>query len=86
MGVRRVIVTIDRLTLKGVRYEDRHAVAQGLQEQLTALFAEPGMAERLASVGDVPHLRVDSGSGTGAAVPGQLGRDAADGIAKGMGR
>lgn len=27
--MRRVIVTIDRLTLKGVRYEDRHAVAQG---------------------------------------------------------
>jgi len=47
--MRRVIVTIDRLTLKGVRYEDRHAVAQGLQEQLAALFAEPGMAERLVS-------------------------------------
>ena len=84
--MRRVIVTSDRLTLKGVRYEDRHAVAQGLQEQLAALFAEPGMAERLVSLGDVPRLRVDSISSTGEATPRQVGSDAADGIAKGVGR
>ncbi|MCS6264678.1 MAG: hypothetical protein H8K11_13070 [Nitrospira sp.] len=84
--MRRVIVTIDRLTLKGVRHEDRHAVAQGLQEQLTALFAEPGMAERLVSLGDVPRLRVDSISTTGEATPRQVGSDAADGIGKVMER
>ena len=39
--MRRVIVTIDRLTLKGVRYEDRHAVAQGLQEQLESAGLVP---------------------------------------------
>lgn len=84
--MRRVIVTIDRLTLKGVRYEDRHAVAQGLQEQLTKWLSEPGMAERLGSLGDVPCMRVDSISTTGEATPRQVGSDAADGIAKGVGR
>lgn len=84
--MRRVIVTIDRLTLKGVRHEDRHAVAQGLQEQLTALFSEPGMAERLVGMGDVSRLRVDSISAADKAPPRQLGSDAADGIGKGVGR
>lgn len=82
--MRRVIVTIDRLTLKGVRYEDRHAVAQGLQEQLTALFAEPGMAERLVSMGDVPRLRAGSVSVPAEASARQTGADVADGIGKGL--
>ena len=84
--MRRVIVTIDRLTLKGVRHEDRHAVAQGLQEQLTALFSEPGMAERLVGLGDVSRLRVDSISAADKATPRHLGSDAADGIGKVMER
>ncbi|MBK8274570.1 MAG: hypothetical protein IPP12_16070 [Nitrospira sp.] len=84
--MRRVIVTIDRLTLKGVRHEDRYAVARGLQEQLTALFSEPGMAERLVGMGDVSRLRVDSISAADKATPRQLGSDAADGIGKGVGR
>lgn len=54
----RVIVNIDRLILKGFRFEDRHAIAQGLQEQLTRLLADPGMAERIGAVGNLPHLRV----------------------------
>ena len=84
--MRRVIVSIDRLALKGFRYEDRHAIAQGLQEQLTALFSEPGMAERLVGMGDVSRLRVDSISAADKATPRQLGSDAADGIGKVMER
>lgn len=82
--MRRVIVTIDRLTLKGVRYEDRHAVAQGLQEQLAALFAEPGMAERLVSLGDVPRLRAGPVSVPAEASARQTGTDVANGIGKGL--
>ncbi|MCC6966868.1 MAG: hypothetical protein IT391_11395 [Nitrospira sp.] len=81
---RRVIVNIDSLVLKGVRYEDRHAVAQGLQEQLTALFSEPGMAERLVGMGDVPRLRTKAISIPGEASPRQTGTDIADGIGKGL--
>ena len=82
--MRRVIVTIDRLTLKGVRYEDRHAIAQGLQEQLALLFAEPIMAERLAGMGDVPRLRTKAISIPGEVSPRQTGIDVADGIGKGL--
>ena len=55
--MKRVVVTIDRLVLKGFRYEDRYAIAQGLQEQLAQLLSEPGMAERIGAVGNHPHLR-----------------------------
>ena len=56
--MRRVIVNIDRLVLKGVRFEDRHAIAQGLQEQLTRLLSEPGMAERIGETGSTSRLRL----------------------------
>ncbi|MBI4000192.1 MAG: hypothetical protein HY348_00205, partial [Nitrospira defluvii] len=56
-GMRRVVVNIDRLVLKGFRYEDRHAIAQGLQEQLQQMLSEPGMAERLSVAGHIPRLR-----------------------------
>lgn len=82
--MRRVVVHIDSLVLKGFRYEDRHAVAQGLQEQLTALFAEPGMAEGLVSLGDVPRLRPKAISLADEASPRQTGTDVADGIGKGL--
>jgi len=82
--MRRVIVTIDRLALKGFRYEDRHAIAEGLQEQLTALFSEPGMAERLVGMGDVSRLRTKAISIPGEASPRQTGTDVANGIGKGL--
>ncbi|MDR4480900.1 MAG: hypothetical protein R3B37_14290 [Nitrospira sp.] len=55
--MRRVVVKIENLVLKGFRYEDRHAIAQGLQDQLAQLLSEPGMAERLSTVGHIPRLR-----------------------------
>lgn len=58
--MKRVVVNIQSLVLKGFRFEDRHAVAQGLQEQLSRLLAEPGMAERLASLGHVARLPAGS--------------------------
>mgnify|MGYP000715168842 CR=1 FL=1 len=56
--MRRVVVNIDRLVLKGIRFEDRHAVAQELQEQLTRLLAAPGMAERIRRTGSAPRLAI----------------------------
>ena len=63
--MRRVVVNIDRLVLKGIRFEDRHAVAQELQEQLTRLLAAPGMAERMRRTGSAPRLRLDKIQATG---------------------
>lgn len=56
--MRRVIVNIDRLVLKGLRFEDRHAIARGLQEQLTRLLAKPGMAEQIGANGSTSRLRL----------------------------
>jgi hypothetical protein len=83
---RRIIVNIDSLVLKGVRYEDRHAVALGLQDQLTQLFSEPGVAQRLSETGSIPRLRVGSVNIAPEAKPQQIGIAAADGIGKGLSR
>ncbi len=82
--MRRVIVNIDRLVLKGVRFEDRHAIAQGLQEQLTRLLSEPGMAERLVNIGDLPRLRIASVSIPAERGVRQTGMAVADGIGRGL--
>ncbi len=55
--MQRVIVHIDSLVLKGFRYEDRHGIAEGLQQELASLFADPGSVRRLVDQGDVPRLR-----------------------------
>lgn len=56
--MKRVVVNIERLVLKGFRFEDRHAIAQGLQEQLTRLLSEPGMAEQIGETGSTSRLRL----------------------------
>ncbi len=83
---RRVILNIDGLVLKGVRYEDRHAVAQGLQEQLTQLFSEPSRVQQLSELGSIHQLRVGSVQVASDAKPQHVGVAAADGIAKGLNR
>jgi len=83
---RRVVVNIDSLVLNGVRYEDRHAVAQGLQEQLTRLFSQPGVAHRLSETGSIPRLRVGQVTTTAEGRPQQIGFAVANGIGKGLNR
>lgn len=56
--MKRVIVNIDRLVLKGFRFEDRHAMGEGLREHLAQWLSEPGMAERLGATGSAPRLRL----------------------------
>lgn len=84
--MRRIVVNIDSLVLKGFRYEDRHAIAQGLQEQLAQLFAEPSLTDRLGSMGSVPRLRVGPVAIPAEAKPQQIGRAAGEGIGKGLNR
>jgi hypothetical protein len=84
--MRRVRVNIESLVLKGVRYEDRHAVAAGLQQQLTQLLSESNMAHRLGEIGSIPHLRVKPVTLAADAKPQQVGKAAADGIGKGLSR
>lgn len=53
--MRRVVVHIDRLVLRGVTHG--HEVAAALQAELTRLLGEPAVVDRLASVGTVDRLR-----------------------------
>ena len=82
--MKRVVVTIDRLVLKGFCYDDRHAIAQGLQEQLAGLLAEPGMVERLGSVGNLPRLEVAPIAAPPKCPPHNLGSKIANGIGEGL--
>jgi len=84
--VRRVVVQIENLVLKGFRYEDRHAIAQGVKEQLTRLLSKPEMAQRLSETGHVPHVRVERVHTPADAKPRQIGVAAANGIGKELGR
>ena len=55
--MKRVIVHIDSLVLKGFRHEDRHALAAGLQAEIARLFAEPDTAARLVNIDGTSRLR-----------------------------
>ena len=56
--MKRVLVHIDRLVLKGVRREDRHAIAEGLQQELGRVLADRDVISSLTGRGDVPRLQV----------------------------
>ena len=58
--MKRVVIHIDSLALKGFRYEDRHAIAAALQDELTRVLAAPEAAQQVASLGSVPRLRLSS--------------------------
>jgi len=84
--MKRVVVHIESLVLKGFRQEDRHAVAEGLQTELARLFAEPSTASRLANMGDVSRLTIGNIHVTQGTAPEGVGRQAARGITRGITR
>ena len=84
--MRRVVVKIENLVLKGFRYEDRHAIAQGLQDQLAQLLSEPGMAKGISAIGTLPRLRAGQIDAVTDATPQQVGIAAANAIGKGLTR
>ena len=82
--MKRVIVHIDSLVLRGFNHEDRHAIAAGLQQELTQLFAEPQATQSLADRGDVSRLRVGNITINQGSKPQHIGVEAARGIGREM--
>ena len=82
--MKRIILHIDSLVLKGFRREDRHGIAEGLQHELARLFADPQAARQLTANGDVPRLRVGSIHIAQNSKPQRVGSQVAQGIGKGM--
>ena len=80
----RVILHIDRLVLKGFNHEDRYAIAAGLQQELTQLFAEPQTVQSLTDRGDVSRLRIGNININQGSKPQQVGVEAARGIGRQM--
>jgi mRNA-degrading endonuclease RelE of RelBE toxin-antitoxin system len=56
--MKRVIVHIDRLVLKGFRCEDRYAIGEALREELARQLSSPVSARLLVSAGDSWRLKV----------------------------
>ena len=80
--MKRVIVHIDRLVLKGFRHEDRHAIAAGLQQELGRVFADREVVSLLSTRGDVPRLQVSGVPVEHGAMPQLVGESVAQGIRK----
>jgi hypothetical protein len=78
----RVIVHIDRLVLKGFRHEDRHAIAEGLQQELGRVFSAPGAARHLSTLGDTARVRVGGVDIPSGSTPQRTGAQVAQGIGK----
>ncbi len=82
--MKRVVLHIDSLVLKGFRYEDRHGIAEGLQQELSRIFADPQAAGQLTANGDMSRLRVGSIHVGQNSKPQHVGSQVAQGIGKGM--
>jgi hypothetical protein len=80
--MRRVIVHIDSLVLRGFNHEERHAIAAGLQQELARLLADTQTAQQLTAKGDMLRLRVGSININPGSKPQGVGVDAARGIGR----
>jgi hypothetical protein len=83
--MRRVVVRIDSLVLKGFRQEERHAIARGLSAELTRILSVPGAGERLRNGGAVAHVRAGSFNVSANARHEHIGAAAAGRIGKRLG-
>ena len=80
--MKRVVVHIDRLVLKGFHPEDRHAIAVGLQQELGRVFADRDTVLLLSAVGNVSRLQVNGVHIGQGSKPQRVGENVARGIGK----
>ena len=55
--MKRIVVHIDQLVLRGFRHEDRQGIAQGLQQELARLLGAPQAGQQVTARGDMPRLQ-----------------------------
>ena len=82
--MKRIVLHIDNLILKGFRHEDRQSIADGLQQELTRLFADPQAIQQLTANGDVSRLRIGSVQVNQGVKPQHVGLQVAQSIDKGI--
>lgn len=79
--MKRVIVHIDQLVLKGFNRADRDGIVEGLHTELLSQFSDAGVLDRLTAESSRPRIRIggvkiDQGMGS---------RDIGSRIGKGLG-
>ena len=84
--MKRVVLHIDRLVLKGFGQDDHHRIAADLQEEFGRLLSDPATAEQLASLSHVPSIRVGTENLGQVEKPVSGGISAAKAIARGLSR
>jgi hypothetical protein len=82
--MKRVVVHIDRLILKGLGNTNPHAIGEGMQGELARLVADPTAAKRLASLGNVSSLNTAKISFALGGRPQRLGMSAGRAIVRGL--
>jgi hypothetical protein len=82
--MKRIVLHIDSLVLKGFRHEDRHGIAEGLRQELTRLFADPQAAGQVTVKSDVSRLRLGCVQIDRNAKPQRIGIQIAQGIGEGI--
>jgi len=80
----RVVVHIDKLILRGIDRADARAISAGIEAQLRQLLGGPALAASLAEAGDRRRVKAGVVEFNKAGGAGQLGREAARKIVKGV--
>lgn len=84
--MRRIVVRIDRIVLKGFGSADARAISEGMRTELARTLSDPATGGRLVSLGHVSSLHAGSVRLAQHARPQRLGLSAARAIAKGISR
>ena len=85
--MKRLVLHVERLVLRGVPYPDRHAIANALQAELSRLLARPEAdSSRIAAVDSAPPARPVAAPIARDATPAQLGRAVAGAVGSRIGR
>lgn len=80
--MRRVVIHVDNLILRGFRYEDRYAVSAGLQEELARVLAEPDAARHISQLASTPRLQIGNVNIGASANPAQVGLAAGNAVGR----
>jgi hypothetical protein len=81
--MRRLLVRIDKLVLKGFPYQDHDGIAVGLQGELKRIFADPVVAhQRISALRSLSSLQVGKMGIAPGSRPQSVGAEVARGIAK----
>ena len=81
-----IVIHVDRLVLKGFPREDRHAIAAGLQQELSRVFADGAGVSRLTGMKDLSRMQARAVQIEKGAKPQSVGASVARGIGKEIGK